>query len=72
MCKMLILTIQAVVEPKPNTDVVLWRMKPTSFFVRRFSAPGGFGHGEVWEEELGKLKKVLVVAFCLLKSIYIS
>ena len=58
---MLIVTIKAVAEPKPNT--VLWRMKPSSFFVRRFSAPGGFQQQEVWEEELGKLKKVLVVAF---------
>ena len=60
---MLIVTIKAGAKPKPNTDVVLWRMKPSSFFVRRFSAPGGFGHQEVWEEELGKLKKVLVFAF---------
>ena len=63
MYKMLIVTIKAVAEPKPNTGVVMWRMKPSSFFVRRFSAPGGFGHQEVWEEELGKLKKVLVFAF---------
>ena len=51
-------TIQAVAEPTPDTSVVLWRMKPTSFFVRRFSAPGGFGNREVWEDELGKLKGV--------------
>ena len=51
-------TIKAVAEPKPHTGVVLWRMKPTSFFVRRFSAPGGYGHREVWEEEFEKLKKV--------------
>ena len=63
MCKMIIVIIQAVAEPKSNTDVVMWRMKPSSFFVRRFSAPGGFGHQEVWVEELGKLKKVLVFAF---------
>ena len=72
MCKMIIVIIQAVAEPKSNTDVVMWRMKPTSFFVRRFSAPGGFGHRKVLEEEFEKLKKVLVVAFCLFKSIYLS
>ena len=47
-------TIQDMAEPKPNTGVVIWRMKPTSFFVRIFSAPGGFGNQEVWEQELGK------------------
>ena len=43
-------------------------MKPTSFFVRIFSAPGGFGNQEVWEQELGKFKKV--PDFLVFKSIY--
>ena len=62
MYKMRIVDIQAVAAPKPNTGVVLWRKKPTSFFVRRF------WHREVWEQELIKLKKVLCCCILIVQK----
>ena len=67
---MLSVTIQAVAEPKPNTGVALWRMKPTNFFVRSFCAPGSFGHGKAWEEEWGKLKKVFIFSLFLIENVH--
>ena len=48
-------------EPNPSTGVYLWHMEQTSFFVKRFSAPGGLEHGKVWEEQLKMLKKVKLI-----------
>ena len=61
--KFLTITVQPIktaAEPKPNSEVSLWKMNPTSFFVSRFAAPGGFGHWVKWEEELRRLRKVLL------------
>jgi len=44
-----------VPDPNPESDVIIWNMMETNFYVRRFSAPQGFGYWDVWESQLKKL-----------------
>ena len=47
-----------VAEPLVGSPVSLWRMEPATFYVRRFSGPGGEEQRDVWQKEAETLTKV--------------
>jgi len=57
-----------VAEPLVGSPVSLWRMEPATFYVRRFSGPGGEEQRDVWQKEAETLTKGLATMGLLEKT----